>query len=168
MLKEVERNLLKVIIDTNIFIDALSDDMDSSYILYREYMGEFQLYCSNAMTEELLHVYKHETFPNRKYQKGYVLEIMYRWIRTFRRSMPVNTTKRLNIIKADPSDNMFLECASESEAEIIVTSDAHFNIAKGKIFNINNKAVEIYSKSEFLELLDKVKRDKNNQVAIGE
>lgn len=34
-------------------------------------------------------------------------------------------TKRVNIIMADPSDNIFLECALEAKADFLVSGDSH-------------------------------------------
>lgn len=48
----------------------------------------------------------------------------------------LNTTKfqtayfHFNLICSDPDDNKFVDCAIASNAELIVTNDAHFDILK--------------------------------------
>jgi hypothetical protein len=37
----------------------------------------------------------------------------------------VTPSKRLKVIKEDPADNKFLECAIEAEAEYIISADSH-------------------------------------------
>jgi predicted nucleic acid-binding protein len=55
--------LLNVILDANIYIDALEDDnFICKTILYREYLREFKTIISNDMLEELLFVYKNKFY----------------------------------------------------------------------------------------------------------
>jgi predicted nucleic acid-binding protein len=51
------------------------------------------------------------------------------------------------VVAADPSDDRYLECAIEGEADCIVTGDRHL-LALG-----NYREVEILSPREFVELL---------------
>jgi putative PIN family toxin of toxin-antitoxin system len=46
----------------------------------------------------------------------------------------VNPTFRFNLIKKDPDDNKFVDCAIVSGADYIVTEDNHFNILNISIF----------------------------------
>ena len=41
------------------------------------------------------------------------------------RAAVVVPTRRVDIIRADPQDNMFLECALEAHADYIVSGDRH-------------------------------------------
>ncbi len=42
----------------------------------------------------------------------------------------VSPTFFYHLIKADPDDNKFVDCAICANAELIVTNDTHFNILK--------------------------------------
>lgn len=53
-----------------------------------------------------------------------------------------------HLIKADPDDNKFVDCAICAGAELMVTNDAHFNILK----TIKFPKVEIVTLQEFLKM----------------
>ena len=58
----------------------------------------------------------------------------------------VETKQHPSIITDDPDDNKFLECAIESDAELIISGDSHLlNLKKYKTIDIVNVA-------EFLEI----------------
>lgn len=54
-----------------------------------------------------------------------------------------------NLIKSDPDDNMFVDCAIVANAKFIVTEDKHFNILKQYPF----PKVDIIGLDHFLESL---------------
>lgn len=54
-----------------------------------------------------------------------------------------------NLIKSDPDDNMFVDCAIVANAKFIVTEDKHFNILKQYPF----PKVDIIGLDRFLESL---------------
>ncbi len=54
-----------------------------------------------------------------------------------------------NLIKSDPDDNMFVDCAIIANAKFIVTEDKHFNILKQYPF----PKVNIIGLDSFLESL---------------
>jgi len=57
---------------------------------------------------------------------GYSDEEAYEWYKEIGGlSEVVAPTLRLNVVKADPSDNKFLECALEGRANFIVSGDHH-------------------------------------------
>jgi predicted nucleic acid-binding protein len=146
-------------LDANIFINASNQESICSAITYREYQKKFRVICSNAMLEELIYVYRYEIAPTQKPEQ--VAETLYRWMRLFRRCKPIETTIRLDLIKDDPSDNMYLECATESNAQYIVTYNyKHFNGVKGKVFNNKGESVTICDGKEFLDILDEIKNGK--------
>ena len=57
----------------------------------------------------------------------------------------INPVQVLNIIKKDPDDNKFLECAAEFEADFIITGDKHI-LELGSYQNI-----KILSPSNFIK-----------------
>jgi len=57
----------------------------------------------------------------------------------------VTPSKRFKVIKEDPADNKFLECAIEAKAEYIISADKHLrNLRK-------NQGVRIVSSGGFLK-----------------
>jgi len=69
----------------------------------------------------------------------------YEWYREIGGlSKVVAPTLRLNVIEADPSDNKFLECALEGQADFIVSGDHH-------LLDLESyQGIEIVKVSEFL------------------
>ena len=56
---------------------------------------------------------------------------------------------RWNLIKSDPDDNKFLDCAIASNANYLVTHDRHFNILDSMDF----PKIKIISASQFINVL---------------
>ena len=54
-----------------------------------------------------------------------------------------------NLIKADPDDNKFADCAIASNAKYLVSNDRHFNVIKELPF----PKVDVINAAEFLEVL---------------
>lgn len=46
----------------------------------------------------------------------------------------IQTFYRFNLIKEDPDDNKFVDCAVASNARFLVTEDKHFNVLKSITF----------------------------------
>jgi predicted nucleic acid-binding protein len=115
------------------------------------------------MLEELLFVYKNKFYYDM--DQDDVWKVFTTWVRLFRRSEPLEPINRVDLIKEDPDDNKYLECAMESDAQFIVTYNyKHFNQVKGKIFNKNGELVTICDGKEFLDILNEIK---NGQEVSG-
>lgn len=61
----------------------------------------------------------------------------------------VEATVRVKIVKKDPADNMFLECASAGEADYLVSGDKH--LLGVEVFG----GTRILPVSEFMKILEK-------------
>lgn len=59
---------------------------------------------------------------------------------------------RFKLIKSDPDDNKFVDCAIASNAELIVTNDKHFNELKRIAF----PKVATMTSENFLVLLERL------------
>jgi len=76
---------------------------------------------------------------------GYSDEDAYEWYREIGElSEVVHPTRHLNVIEADPTDNKFLECALEGQANYIVSGDDHLLDLEGY------QGIKIVRVSEFL------------------
>ena len=70
------------------------------------------------------------------------------WMRfIFEHAIFLNPSISLSVIREDPSDNRFLECAISGEADAIVSGDQHLKSIR------HFEGVDILSPSEFLEKL---------------
>lgn len=64
----------------------------------------------------------------------------------------VSPTFFYHLIKADPDDNKFVDCAICANAELIVTNDAHFNILKTiKFPKVNFMTLQEFSNINLLD-----------------
>lgn len=133
----------KVVLDTNIWISIffnkiLSKEFDE---LFRS--EKIEVFVSEEILKEMARILE---YPKIKSILERV-EIDSREVlgEIVRRSKVVNPKKKLDVIKEDPEDNKFLECAIESGAEYIVSGDKH--LLKAGEF----KGIKIVSAREFLE-----------------
>jgi putative PIN family toxin of toxin-antitoxin system len=62
------------------------------------------------------------------------------------KSQIIKTHSRIHVIKSDPADNKFLECAVGGSAKFIVSGDMHLLGLK------EYKKIRIFSPSEFIKL----------------
>ena len=112
-----------VVLDTNCLLQSLpsqspyhkiwQDFLDGTYILcvsneiLNEYEEIIERFCSSAIATNIVSAIVHS--PNVLYKESFF---------------------RFNLIESDPDDNKFVDCAIVSNAEYIVTEDAHFRILK--------------------------------------
>ena len=134
---------MRVVLDTNVFIDAFfKDDRDCNIVLKAEHNGEFRLLVSNEMQEELLRILG-KSFSEFDFDGNEVFIIMKIISRALRRSDPISTTKKFTKCE-DKDDSMFFECAIEGNANYIISRDKHIHSLKDdKIFNKNKEEIKI-------------------------
>lgn len=148
---------MRVVLDTNVFIDAFfKDDRDCNIVLKAEHNGEFRLLVSNEMQEELLRILG-KSFSEFDFDGNEVFIIMKIISRALRRSDPISTTKKFTKCE-DKDDSMFFECAIEGNANYIISRDKHIHSLKDdKIFNKNKEEIKILYPDEFVMELKKIK-----------
>ncbi|GAB6163542.1 putative toxin-antitoxin system toxin component, PIN family [Desulfothermus naphthae] len=116
--------MIKVVIDTNVFISSFFGGIPREIInLWRD--GQITICISQSILEEYIKVLnrlgidKHEiTKLTKLFAEGYNLIF-------------AATTPKIEIVKDDPDDNKFIECAVELGSKIIISGDKHLlNIGK--------------------------------------
>lgn len=109
---------MKVIIDTSIFVASLWEGKSRDVVeLWKK--GKITLCVSRAILKEYLHIIPR--FNMLKKEAGELLSLF-----EARKNIEIVTpSKKLKIIKEDPADNKFLECAVEAKAEYIISADKH-------------------------------------------
>jgi putative PIN family toxin of toxin-antitoxin system len=123
----------KIVIDTNISISAFfwNGLQRKVYELARN--KKVILLYSSDIERELIRVLSYKKFKLNA-NEILPLAIDYRNIGLF-----VKVISSLDIIKEDPTDNIFLECAVDGDAEYIISGDAHLlNLKKYKNIDIVN------------------------------
>ena len=115
---------MKIVIDANLFASALiKPESNPGRILDLVKQNQVELILSPAIIREIKRILLYPRLQ--KYHHKTVQEIdayfedvlMFAWI--------VEGEKTVDIIKDDPSDNRYLACAYEGEADYIVSGDNH-------------------------------------------
>ncbi|MCU0468436.1 MAG: putative toxin-antitoxin system toxin component, PIN family [Arcicella sp.] len=118
---------MKVVLDTNVILRAISSKSEYAIILDELYLQTF----SAVVSTEILLEYEEKTtqFFGKNIAKDFL---------DFLVMLPnvekIEAFYQLNLIQADPDDNKFVDCAFVGNAHYIVTDDRHFNILKTLTF----------------------------------
>lgn len=132
---------LKIVVDTNVFVSAhlVSKGNPSKAIDYW-IEDRYELILSKPIVEEIIEVL-HRT--------GIKIERIERLLSLIsQKTTTVTPEKEISIIKDDPDDNKFLECAIENRSNYIVSGDKH-------LLNLREyEGIKILTPKKFLEVLD--------------
>lgn len=138
---------MKAVIDTNIIVSSFRGGNPRKVIdLLDE--GVFTLCISPSITEEYFRVL--QRFPFTKEE----LEKIFDYCATAESVSSINETPRLDIVKNDPSDNKFIECAVALDARYIVSGDNDLLVIG------HYEQIQIVTPREFVELAEHAKRKK--------
>jgi len=134
--------LHRVVVDTNVLISSLWGGNPKKIIdLWKE--EKIILCISRPILFEYLEVISR--FNPTKAEGRDLLLIL-----TKRRSLEVvNPQQTLSVIKEDPDDNMFLDCAIEARANFIITGDNHLLELK------DFRGIKILSPNSFMDLISR-------------
>ncbi len=112
-----------VIIDTNVLLVSVSSKSKYHW-LYRLILEKK---ISIAFSQDILAEYEEQLAIH---WNPFVAQNVIRSLTELSTAYPTIIYYNLNLIKADPDDNKFVDCAFTANADFIVTNDAHFNILK--------------------------------------
>lgn len=137
---------MKIVLDTNVWLSAIFWDGEANKLIEKAEDKKVQIIVSQDILSEIITVLNKES----KFQK-YIsnlklnIEDLLRTILSI--STLIETKTKLDIIKADPKDNIILEVATDGKAEYIVSYDNH-------ILNmIEFRKIKIIRPGELLKLL---------------
>lgn len=111
----------KVVLDTNIFVSGLINEQGlpgKILKVWRE--GFFLLIISPDIIEEITRVLKEKEFSERGITKDDINALSFAFLLN---AITIIPTIKVTIIKEDPEDNKFLECALAGKADYIVSGD---------------------------------------------
>ena len=129
--------MIKVVLDTNVFISALFWK-GAPYQIFKRILEGAVL---NFVSLQILAEIKERLLDKFKLPPEKVKEFLE--IIVFN-SQIVYPKKKLNIVKKDPEDNKILECALEAKASFVISGD-------GDLLEIKKyKEIKIVSPKEFL------------------
>ena len=132
--------VLKIVIDTNIYISAIFWNGTPRRVVDLGRDGKIEIYTSEEIEEEIARV----LLKKFKLNPHEVEEILLDFS-TF--TIPVIPVQRFKIIEDDPDDDKFIDCAVACNADYIVSGDKHLIHLK------EFKGVKIVNSLEFLSIL---------------
>jgi putative PIN family toxin of toxin-antitoxin system len=109
----------KVVLDTNVFVSALGWKGASRNIFNNCIDGDLELFISTGIFDEIKRVLN---YPKLKFRQEEIYEFLDQILEV---GNLIETKVNLEIIKDDPSDNKFLECAVSADADYIISRDPH-------------------------------------------
>ncbi len=109
--------MFKVIIDTNILINSSTDDFSYAWkIIELVKAGKIKAVASEKIIKENKLIVERQIKKEEDQQK----------IADFLSRIEIQPTLSVvKVIKADPEDDKFLACAADSQADFIISDDAH-------------------------------------------
>ena len=135
---------LKVVIDTNVYISAIFWNGNPRKIIELGRDGKIEIYTSKDIIGEISDVLM------RKFKlESYDVERILIDFSSF--TILVNPIQSLKIIKQDPDDDKFIECAVSCDADYIISGDRH-------LINLKEyKDIRILNPLEFLLIINEHK-----------
>ena len=134
--------MIRIVLDTNVLISALFFGGNPQTVLEKAIMGQISLVLSKEILnefEEVLCVKKFAYPPEIARNIGSELEAV---------SELVFPTRKIAAVKADPYDNLILECAVTAEVDYVVSGDNH--LLELKRF----EGIPILSPAQFLKVVE--------------
>lgn len=138
---------IKAVLDTNIFVSGIISSKGSPRkVLELARKEVFKVVTSASINHEIIEVL-HRAYIYTKYSLN---EDIIDDIATFlyEGTLLVEDTFKISIIEKDPSDNKFINCAVEGEADYIVSGDSHLLSLK------NYKSIKILDANSFFKILE--------------
>lgn len=138
---------MRVVVDTNIVVSRyVAPHGVVAQIVERWRQQAFELVVSEPILSEFQRVLAYERIRARhRMDDAGILEL----IEDFREfAILVEPTETVNVVKDDPDDNKFIECAQAGGAECIVSSDLHLLALK------QYRGIQILSPAAFLAFLN--------------
>lgn len=134
---------MRVVLDTNTVVSALLFSGVASRLVPLWQSGRIALLVSKPILEEYLRVLAYPKFRlTREDVKALIEEEVLPFIK------PVRIRRRLSVVKRDPDDDKFLECAVSGRAKYLVTGDSELKALH------SYRKVRILNVAEFLTGLD--------------
>jgi uncharacterized protein len=136
-------NKLRIVLDTNILLVGLMPHHEHFWVFEGLENAKFTLILSNEILEEYA-----EKITER-YDKV-IAEAILENIVDLKNTEKIEPSYRFLLIKDDPDDDKFVDCAIAGNADYIITHDKHYNVLK----DIPFPKVETLKIDEFKDILD--------------
>jgi putative PIN family toxin of toxin-antitoxin system len=131
---------VRVVLDTNVLVSALLFTGISSALVPLWQKNAVTVLLSRAMLDEYLRVL---SYPKFQLSEEEIKELIQEELLPY--ASVIRPRRRLRVVKRDPSDDKFLECAVAGRAQCIISGDRDL-LSLGRYRN-----VRILSPARFLE-----------------
>lgn len=108
---------MRVVIDTNVFVSSLYGG-NPGKVIQRWKTGNIVLCLSSAILDEYVEILRRTAFED----EPELPELLSLFSKRFN-SLFTAQTPSLHVVKEDPDDDKFIECAVKLNADVIVTGD---------------------------------------------
>ena len=113
----------RIVLDTNCLLQSLPSNSPYHKIWTSILSGDIQLCVNTEILNEYEEILSNKTTKEIAHN---VVEAIARLSTTYFQ----NSYYHFGLIKEDPDDNKFVDCAIAADAELIVTNDKHFDALK--------------------------------------
>lgn len=120
---------LRAVVDTNLIISGIfGKDSLSAHLMDLWIAQKFELATSVEILREVSRVLQYPRIKKHFKPKDKTIRRFFRLV--FRKAVVTKGLYQTDWITEDPTDNMFLACALEAEADFIVSRDPHLRNLK--------------------------------------
>jgi putative PIN family toxin of toxin-antitoxin system len=137
---------VKIVIDTNVLLISIPKISKYRPIFDGLLKRKFNLAISESILQEYIEIIGRKT-------TGQIAQNLGDLLATLKNVEKTEIFFRWNLIKADPDDNKFVDCAISARVAFLVSNDKHFKELK----SIEFPPVEVIDADGFLEELKKLK-----------
>ncbi len=138
---------MKITVDTNILVSATFWTGASDRILEKAEKKEIEIVLSQEIMKEYIKVLNYKEIQDKIKDKNLEMNRTVEKITAI--SKFVEPKEKLQVVKDDPSDDKFIECAKTGNVNYIVSNDKH--LLKLKEF----EGIKIITPEEFLKKIEK-------------
>ena len=115
----------RITLDTNCLLEVLSRQSPMHYIWEKILLGDIVLCVTTEIMCEYAEMLEQHSSPQIAQRVMFQLENMTNLEK-------ISTYFRWNLIKQDPDDNKFVDCAIAANSKFIVSNDKHFEVLRRK------------------------------------
>lgn len=136
---------MRIVLDTNVFISAIFWNGDSNRIIEKVEQKEIELVICKNILKELICVLGYKEIQDKIRDKNLEMKFTVEKIASI--STIVEPHQMFKLIKDDPDDDKFLDCAFEGKVNFIISQNKH--LLKLKEF----EGIKILTPRKFLKIL---------------
>lgn len=133
---------LRVVLDTNVILSAISSKSSLAELLDRLYDEEYEV----VVSTEILLEYEEKIM---QFYSVSIAKTFLDFLIILPNTIRIEPFFQLNLINNDEDDNKFVDCAFSGNAHYIVTDDKHFQILN----EIDFPKIPIIKSEDFKKLL---------------